>query len=122
MIPRMLPRTRPRRLILLCGLVPTIIVSVFSLYRPAFFLNFEYDVYDRLVRSLPARPTSDRIVIIDVDERSLASVGQWPWRRDVIGDLVARLRSPIASPPKASIRMLRSPRRCVAAASCWGMR
>jgi adenylate cyclase len=92
MILRLLPRTRPRRLILLCGLVPTLIVSVLSLYRPAFFLSLEYDVYDRLVRALPVRPPSDRIVIIDVDERSLASVGQWPWRRDVIGNLVARLR------------------------------
>jgi adenylate cyclase len=92
MIPRILPRTRPRRLILLCGLIPTLIVSVLSLYRPAFFLSLEYDVYDQLARSLPTRPPSDRIVIIDVDERSLASVGQWPWRRDVIGNLVARLR------------------------------
>jgi adenylate cyclase len=92
MIPRILPRTRPRRLILLCGLVPTLLVAILSLYRPSVFVSVEYDVYDRLVRSLSARPPSERIVIIDVDERSLASVGQWPWRRDVIGQLVERLR------------------------------
>lgn len=92
MIPRILPRTRPRRLILLCGLIPTIVVAVLSLYRPAVFVSFEYGVYDRLMRALPSRTPSDRIVIIDVDERSLASVGQWPWRRDVIGELVTRLR------------------------------
>jgi CHASE2 domain-containing sensor protein len=92
MIPRILPRTRPRRLILLCGLVPTIVVAALSLYRPSVFGSFEYGVYDRLLRSIPSRPTSERIVIIDVDERSLASVGQWPWRRDVIGTLVERLR------------------------------
>jgi CHASE2 domain-containing sensor protein len=92
MIPRLLPRTRPRRLILLCGLVPTLVVAVLSLYRPAFLVGFEYGVYDRLVRSVPARQPSDRIAIIDVDERSLATVGQWPWRRDVLGRLIARLR------------------------------
>jgi adenylate cyclase len=92
MIPRFLPRTRARRLILLCGLVPTLVVAVLSLYRPAFLLGLEYDVYDRLVRWVPTRPHSDRVVIIDVDERSLSTVGQWPWRRDVIGKLVARLR------------------------------
>jgi HD-GYP domain-containing protein (c-di-GMP phosphodiesterase class II) len=27
-----------------------------------------------------------------VDERSLSAIGQWPWRRDLIGDLIARLR------------------------------
>jgi adenylate cyclase len=92
MIPRFLPRTRPRRLIMLCGLVPTLTVAILSLYRPPVFSSLEYSVYDRLLRSLPARPPSNRIVIIDVDERSLASVGQWPWRRDVIGQLVERLR------------------------------
>jgi adenylate cyclase len=92
MIPRILPRTRPRRLILLCGVVPTIVVAVLSLYRPSMFSSFESGVYDRLVRTLPTRMASDRIVILDVDERSLASVGQWPWRRDVIGKLVERLR------------------------------
>jgi adenylate cyclase len=92
MIPRLLPRTRPRRLILLCGLVPTLVVAILSLYRPSVFTSLEYSVYDRLLRTLPARPMSDRIAILDVDERSLASVGQWPWRRDVIGRLVERLR------------------------------
>ena len=31
-------------------------------------------------------------MIIDVDERSLSTIGQWPWRRDRIGELIARLR------------------------------
>jgi adenylate cyclase len=31
-------------------------------------------------------------VIVDVDERSLSAVGQWPWRRDLVGNLVARIR------------------------------
>ena len=56
MIPRLLPRTRPRRLILLCGLVPTLVVAMLSLYRPAVLAGLEYDVYDRLLRALPARP------------------------------------------------------------------
>jgi adenylate cyclase len=32
------------------------------------------------------------VVIVDVDERSLGSVGQWPWRRDVISRLIDELR------------------------------
>jgi adenylate cyclase len=39
----------------------------------------------------PAPPSAD-IVIVDVDERSLATVGQWPWRRDIVGQLISRLR------------------------------
>ena len=40
----------------------------------------------------PCDPPAAGIVIVDVDERSLATVGQWPWRRDVVGRLVSRLR------------------------------
>ncbi len=29
---------------------------------------------------------------MDIDDRSLSAVGQWPWRRDVIGKLIDRLR------------------------------
>src|SRR5205823_10933359 len=38
------------------------------------------------------KPSAGRIVIVDVDERSLQKFGQWPWRRDVIADLLDRLR------------------------------
>jgi adenylate cyclase len=36
-------------------------------------------------------------VIVDVDERSLAAIGQWPWRRDLIARLVAAVRDQGAS-------------------------
>jgi adenylate cyclase len=78
--------------ILLCGLVPTLLVATLSLYRPTFLTRLEFSVYDRLMRAMPSRPLSNRVVVIDVDERSLSSVGQWPWRRDVIGTLIGRLR------------------------------
>ena len=31
-------------------------------------------------------------MIVDIDDRSLTTIGQWPWRRDVVGQLVTRLR------------------------------
>ena len=33
----------------------------------------------------------DRIVIVDIDEKSLAAEGRWPWRRDKVGLLVDQL-------------------------------
>jgi adenylate cyclase len=83
---------RPRLLLTVCGLVPTLVAALLCLYRPFFVSSLESRVYDTLVRSSPARPPSGRIVIVDVDERSLSAVGQWPWRRDVIGTLIGRLR------------------------------
>ena len=60
--------------------------------RPAALTHVEYDVYDTLVRAVDPPPPSQRVVVVDVDEKSLAAIGQWPWRRDVIGTLIARLR------------------------------
>jgi CHASE2 domain-containing sensor protein len=84
--------SRPRRLILFCGLLPTLVIAVLSLYRPSFLANLEYSAYDVLVRATRTRPPGGNIVIVDVDERSLAAMGQWPWRRDLIGNLIARMR------------------------------
>src|SRR5262249_53796998 len=47
---------------------------------------------DSIVRRSALRPPGGQVVIVDVDERSLAAIGQWPWRRDVIGQLIGRLR------------------------------
>ena len=83
---------RYRRILLLCGLLPTLAAAVLSLTRPAALANVEYAVYDRLVRWTPTRQPSGKIVIVDVDEKSLTSIGQWPWRRDVISRLIDSLR------------------------------
>jgi HD-GYP domain-containing protein (c-di-GMP phosphodiesterase class II) len=82
----------PGRLVVLCGLVPTLVAAILSLYRPVLLRNWEYGAYDTILRATPSRPPSGRILIVDIDERSLTTVGQWPWRRDVIGQLVSRLR------------------------------
>src|SRR4029077_18762504 len=81
-----------RRTLLLCGLLPALVVALLSLYRPTFLENQEFGAYDTLVRHARTRPPSGRIAIVDVDEHSLAAVGQWPWRRDVVGQLIGRIR------------------------------
>ena len=90
---------RYRRILLLCGLLPTLVAAVLSLTRPAALANVEYAVYDRLVRWTPTRQPSGKVVIVDVDEKSLTSVGQWPWRRDVISRLIDSLRDRGAAAP-----------------------
>jgi adenylate cyclase len=82
---------QPRRLVVLCGVVPALIVALLSLYRPAFLDRLEYATYDALLRAARTRPPGGEVVIVDVDERSLSAVGQWPWRRDLVGNLVTRI-------------------------------
>ena len=48
-------------------------------------------IYDTRLRATMPRAMDDRIVIIDVDETSLAAEGQWPWPREKLAKLVNRL-------------------------------
>jgi adenylate cyclase len=48
-----------------------------------------YDL--RLNLSLPPPSVDNRIVIIDIDEKSLEEIGHWPWPRNIIARLVDKL-------------------------------
>ena len=86
-----------RRLVLLCGLVPVAATAVLALYRPPVLSRIDDTVYDFLMRSARKAPRGDRVAIVDIDERSLATIGQWPWRRDRVAELISRLRAMGAS-------------------------
>jgi CHASE2 domain-containing sensor protein len=81
-----------KRFILSCGAVPALLVAILALYRPSFTSRLDDSVYDHTLRWAGTNPPSNRVVIVDIDERSLAKYGQWPWRRDLIARLIARLR------------------------------
>src|SRR5678815_3112560 len=38
----------------------------------------------------PRTATVLPVVVIDIDEKSLAEVGQWPWPRTILSDLVSK--------------------------------
>jgi adenylate cyclase len=46
--------------------------------------------YDLRIRLQPPQLDS-RIVIVDIDEKSLSEVGHFPWSRDIVADLVTKL-------------------------------
>lgn len=48
-------------------------------------------LYDFRLRETMPNTIDKRIVIVDVDERSLKAEGQWPWPRDKVAKLVRRL-------------------------------
>jgi adenylate cyclase len=41
----------------------------------------------------PREQTARPVVIVDIDEASLKEIGQWPWPRTVVADLVNRLNA-----------------------------
>lgn len=51
-------------------------------------------LFDNLNKTYP-RAASDRVVILDIDEQSLdrPELGQWPWPRPVVAELIEKLQS-----------------------------
>lgn len=50
--------------------------------------NYAFDTFNRL----DERPASDQVIIVDIDENSLRQIGQWPWPRDIIAQMVLNLK------------------------------
>jgi len=95
-----LPRAHgaPRRhLVFLCGVVPVLVTAVLGVFRPTLLARLDDSVYDILLRSTRTKGPGQNVAIVDVDDRSLSTIGQWPWRRDVVGRLITLLRNAGAS-------------------------
>ena len=50
--------------------------------------NISYDIYQTLFME---KSNYDEVVIVDIDEKSIGEIGQFPWRRDVFANLIDRL-------------------------------
>ncbi|MGL6041982.1 MAG: CHASE2 domain-containing protein, partial [Deefgea sp.] len=44
--------------------------------------------YDARMRKIAPQQADARVVIVDIDEASLAAVGRWPWPRNKLANLV----------------------------------
>jgi adenylate cyclase len=64
-----------------------------KLYRIPFIDQLDRIIYDARLRLTVPGGIDERIVILDIDEKSLATpeLGQWPWGRDVLAGLVQKL-------------------------------
>jgi adenylate cyclase len=48
-------------------------------------------IYDARLRATMPKTLDDRVVIVDIDEKSLAEVGRWPWGRNKLAHLIDEL-------------------------------
>jgi len=64
-----------------------------KLYQIGFIAQLDNIIYDYRLRLTMPGTVDDRIVILDIDERSLSSraLGRWPWGRDKIAALLQKL-------------------------------
>jgi len=75
-------------------LISTLIAGVFSLllyFNPSSFEKFNANFIDMAFNVRGEVKPSKDIAIIDIDEKSLQKLGQWPWSRDKIAKIVKNL-------------------------------
>ncbi|MGH8687003.1 MAG: CHASE2 domain-containing protein, partial [Burkholderiales bacterium] len=60
-------------------------------YEVPFITQLDNIIYDARLQVTMPRGVDDRIVILDIDEKSLQEVARWPWPRDVMARLVDTL-------------------------------
>lgn len=79
------------KLLIIIGLSLTALISLHLFEGVSFKLPvidaLERQAYDFRINLSASPERDDRVVIIDIDERSIKEVGQWPWRRAVFGKL-----------------------------------
>ena len=62
-----------------------------QLYPVGFIDQLDNIIYDARLRLTMSGKVDPRIVILDIDEKSLGEIGRWPWSRDVMARLMDKL-------------------------------
>lgn len=70
----------------------------FGAQKPYLLTSLDNRLTDALFRWRGPAKTTESVVIIDIDEKSLKKIGQWPWPRNILAQLVQKLN---AESPKA---------------------
>ena len=68
-----------------------LLVNASGFYQYSFLKQLENWTYDARLNFSRPDSIDDRIVIVDIDESSLAEVGRWPWGRDKLARIVDNL-------------------------------
>ncbi|MBG9388894.1 CHASE2 domain-containing protein [Caenimonas aquaedulcis] len=74
-------------------LIPLVfaLVHAIGLVPIGFLQRLDDIIYDARIRATLSNKADERIVIVDIDEKSLAEVGRWPWSRNRVAEMVQDL-------------------------------
>jgi adenylate cyclase len=105
----MLDRLRAWRIPLAVGALSVAIVTAIEFLMPASpreaVRELGFDLVLAAVQQLqPPSQTNDRVVVVDIDRRSLESLGHWPWPRTTVARLINAIAA--AKPAVVAIDVL----------------
>ncbi|HUV21398.1 MAG TPA: adenylate/guanylate cyclase domain-containing protein [Gammaproteobacteria bacterium] len=79
------------RLVLSALILFILLIDTSGVYKYPFLKQLENWTYDTRLNFTRPDTLDDRVVIVDIDENSLAEVGRWPWGRDKLATIVDNL-------------------------------
>ena len=84
---------RTLNLDLLLGAIIVLIFIGFSHIGPSLFERIERHVYDTELRLAPGEKQGvSKVVLINIDDKSLTRLGSWPWPRHLIAEMIDILK------------------------------
>jgi serine phosphatase RsbU (regulator of sigma subunit) len=87
--PSAAPReTLDRGRITLLGFALLVALAAAVAWAPRWTARLQAAWFDAYQMALPRQPESAPVTVVDIDERSLARYGQWPWPRTLLAQLV----------------------------------
>ena len=60
-------------------------------YQVGFIHQLDNIIYDARLNLTMPRTVDNRVVILDIDEKSLGEIGRWPWNRNLMARLIEKL-------------------------------
>ena len=54
--------------------------------------NLELRLYDGLIHMIKDPEMSDDILVLQIGDRDIAEIGDWPWSRDILADCLVRMK------------------------------
>lgn len=74
------------------GVLSTVAWTFLCMSPPRLFHLIDYKMYDVMLRRLPVPADRGSPIIVDIDEKSLTEIGQWPWPRYTMSRLLTRIQ------------------------------
>ncbi len=73
------------------GLILLFVLVLIKIQDSNFVMKVENILYDTYQTIFIEKNNYDGVVIVDIDEKSIGEIGQFPWRRDIFAKLIDRL-------------------------------
>jgi len=82
-----------RKLVVILSLVVGLVMCVVTSLDLSPYKYMDYSIYDFFTSKIDDKDTSNTITIVDIDDRSLKALGQWPWPRYRMAALLLNLQN-----------------------------